>query len=154
LNPQEKQKDNIQGTSSEGNVLKLVSGYLSELGLSSENISVEHRTITIHIFRNVKITIKGKSKPYASGRIDILVKNDTRENLFVIETKKPSESIDPETSMRQQRKKYGTFTPKEGDFITTIQILDSTRNRLKMSCRKDQTYDDKIRELLDLEDNK
>ena len=56
--------------------------------------------------------------------------------------------------MRQQRKKYGTFTPKEGDFITTIQILDSTRNRLKMSCRKDQTYDDKIRELLDQADNK
>jgi hypothetical protein len=56
--------------------------------------------------------------------------------------------------MRQQKKKYSTFTPKEGDFITTIQILDSTRNRLKMSCRKDQTYDDKIKELLDLEDNK
>jgi hypothetical protein len=53
--------------------------------------------------------------------------------------------------MRQQRKKYSTFTPKEVDFITTIQILDSTRNRLKMSCRKDQTYDDKIEELLDLE---
>jgi hypothetical protein len=53
--------------------------------------------------------------------------------------------------MRQQKKKYSTFTPKEGDFITTIQILDSTRNRLKMSCRKDQTYDDKIEELLDLE---
>jgi uncharacterized protein (UPF0262 family) len=35
-----------------------------------------------------------------------------------------------------------------------IQILDSTRNRLKMSCRKDQTYDDKIRELLDQADNK
>ena len=56
--------------------------------------------------------------------------------------------------MRQQKKKYSTFTPKEDDFITTIQILDSTRNRLKMSCRKDQTYDDKIKELLDLEDNK
>jgi hypothetical protein len=56
--------------------------------------------------------------------------------------------------MRQQKKKYSTFTPKERDFITTIQILDSTRNRLKMSCRKDQTYDDKIKELLDLEDNK
>jgi hypothetical protein len=53
--------------------------------------------------------------------------------------------------MRQQKKKYSTFTTKEGDFITTIQILDSTRNRLKMSCRKDQTYDDKIEELLDLE---
>jgi hypothetical protein len=56
--------------------------------------------------------------------------------------------------MRQQKKKYGTFTLKEGDFITTIQILDSTRNRLKKSCRKDQTYDDKIKELLDLENNK
>jgi hypothetical protein len=95
LNPQEKQKDSIERISSEGNVLKLVLGYLSELGLSSENISVEHRTITIPVFRNVKITINGKSKPRASGRIDILVRNDTRENLFVIETKKPSESIDP-----------------------------------------------------------
>jgi hypothetical protein len=56
--------------------------------------------------------------------------------------------------MRQQKKKYSTFTPKEGDFITTIQILDSTRNRLKISCRKDQTYDDKIKELLDLQDIK
>jgi hypothetical protein len=56
--------------------------------------------------------------------------------------------------MRQLRKKYSTFSPREGDFITTIQILDSTRNRLKMSCRKDQTYDDKIKELLDVEDNK
>jgi hypothetical protein len=48
-------------------------------------------------------------------------------------------------------KKSGTFSPKKGDFITTIQILDSTRNRLKNVCRKDQTYDDKITELLDLE---
>jgi hypothetical protein len=38
--------------------------------------------------------------------------------------------------------------------LKQIQILDSTRNRLKMSCRKDQTYDDKIRELLDQADNK
>jgi hypothetical protein len=40
------------------------------------------------------------------------------------------------------------------NFITTIQILDSTRNRLKRSCRKDQTYDDKINQLLDLELNR
>jgi hypothetical protein len=32
--------------------------------------------------------------------------------------------------------------------------LDSTRNRLKRACRKDQTYDDKINQLLDLELNK
>ena len=48
-------------------------------------------------------------------------------------------------------KRSSVFRPKEGDFITTIQILDSTRNRLKRSCRKDQTYDEKINELLDLE---
>jgi hypothetical protein len=40
---------------------------------------------------------------------------------------------------------------EDDDFITTIQILDSTRNRLKRACRKDQKYDDKINELLDLE---
>ncbi len=46
-------------------------------------------------------------------------------------------------------------TPRrDDDFITTIQILDSTRNRLKRACRKDQTYDDKINELLDLELNR
>ena len=44
-----------------------------------------------------------------------------------------------------------TFPPREGDHITTIQILNSTRLRLKGSSRKDQTYDDKINELLDLE---
>ena len=44
-----------------------------------------------------------------------------------------------------------TFPPREGDYITTIQILNSTRLRLKGSSRKDQTYDDKINELLDLE---
>ena len=43
-----------------------------------------------------------------------------------------------------------TFPPREGDHITTIQILNSTRLRLKGSSRKDQTYDDKINELLDL----
>jgi hypothetical protein len=45
-----------------------------------------------------------------------------------------------------------TFPPEKGDFITTIQILDSTRNRLKRLCRKDQTYDDKLKELLDLDE--
>lgn len=49
-------------------------------------------------------------------------------------------------------KKSGTFSPKKDDFITTIQLLNSTRQRLKSASRKDQTYDDKIRELLDLED--
>jgi len=39
---------------------------------------------------------------------------------------------------------------KDG-FIITIQIFDSTRNRLKNRCRKYQTYDQKIYELLDLE---
>ena len=38
---------------------------------------------------------------------------------------------------------------RDDDFITTIQILDSTRNRLKRAYRKDQTYDDKINQLLD-----
>jgi hypothetical protein len=47
-----------------------------------------------------------------------------------------------------------TTTRDKGDFITTIQILDSTRNRLKRACRKDQTYDDKINQLLDLELNR
>jgi hypothetical protein len=49
--------------------------------------------------------------------------------------------------------KRGNSTSTQGkdDFITTIQILDSTRNRLKRACRKDQTYDDKINQLLDLE---
>ena len=42
-----------------------------------------------------------------------------------------------------------TFPPTKGDHITTIQILNSTRLRLKGSSRKDQTYDDKINELLD-----
>ena len=46
-------------------------------------------------------------------------------------------------------KKNSTFNPEDGDFITSIQILDSTRNRLKKACRKDQTYDQKINELLD-----
>lgn len=46
-----------------------------------------------------------------------------------------------------------TFPPDKDDFITTIQILDSTRNRLKKACRKDQTYDDKINELLDVLDS-
>ena len=44
-----------------------------------------------------------------------------------------------------------TFPPVSGDHITTIQILNSTRQRLKAASRKDQTYDDKINELLDLE---
>jgi hypothetical protein len=44
-----------------------------------------------------------------------------------------------------------TFPPVKGDHITTIQILNSTRKRLKAASRKDQTYDDKINELLDLE---
>jgi hypothetical protein len=44
-----------------------------------------------------------------------------------------------------------TFPPRNGDHVTTIQILNSTRLRLKRSSRKDQTYDDKINELLDLE---
>jgi hypothetical protein len=47
-----------------------------------------------------------------------------------------------------------TFPPAKGDRITTIQILNSTRQRLKAASRKDQTYDDKINELLDLENNK
>jgi hypothetical protein len=64
------------------------------------------------------------------------------------------ELIRQNSNMRQQQKKYSTFSPREGDFITTIQILNSTRNRLKISCRKDQTYNDKIKELLDLEDNR
>ena len=47
------------------------------------------------------------------------------------------------------------FTPnKDDDFITTNQILDSARNSLKRACRKDQTYDDKINQLLDLELNR
>lgn len=44
-----------------------------------------------------------------------------------------------------------TFPAPKGDYVTTIQILNSTRIRLKAASRKDQTYDDKIRELLDLE---
>ncbi len=44
-----------------------------------------------------------------------------------------------------------TFPPTQGDHITTIQILNSSRVRLKAASRKDQTYDDKINELLDLE---
>jgi autonomous glycyl radical cofactor GrcA len=44
-----------------------------------------------------------------------------------------------------------TTARNNDDLITTIQILDSSRNRLKRACRKDQTYDDKINELLDLE---
>lgn len=44
-----------------------------------------------------------------------------------------------------------TFPPTKGDHITTIQILNSTRLRLKGASRKDQTYDDKINELLDLD---
>ena len=44
-----------------------------------------------------------------------------------------------------------TTTRNKDDFITTIQILESTRNRLKRVCRKDQTYNDKINQLLDLE---
>ena len=44
-----------------------------------------------------------------------------------------------------------TFPAPKGDYVTTIQILNSTRIRLKAPSRKDQTYDDKIRELLDLE---
>jgi len=47
-----------------------------------------------------------------------------------------------------------TSTRNKDDFITTIQVLDSTRNRLKRACRKDQTYDDKINQLLDLELNR
>jgi hypothetical protein len=47
-----------------------------------------------------------------------------------------------------------TFPPAKGDHITTIQILNSTRQRLKSASRKDQTYDDKINELLDLENNR
>ena len=43
------------------------------------------------------------------------------------------------------------FPAPKGDYVTTIQILNSTRIRLKAASRKDQTYDDKIRELLDLE---
>jgi hypothetical protein len=46
-----------------------------------------------------------------------------------------------------------TFPPAKGDHITTIQILNSTRKRLKAASRKDQTYDDKINELLDLENS-
>jgi hypothetical protein len=46
-----------------------------------------------------------------------------------------------------------TFPPTKGDHITTIQILNSTRLRLKRASRKDQTYNDKINELLDLEDS-
>jgi hypothetical protein len=49
-------------------------------------------------------------------------------------------------------KKSGTYTPKKDDFITTVQLLNSTRERLKSASRKDQTYDDKITELLDLEE--
>ena len=52
---------------------------------------------------------------------------------------------------KRPTKKISTFNPKEGDYITSMQILDSTRNRLKKACRKDQTYDQKINELLDLE---
>ena len=42
-------------------------------------------------------------------------------------------------------------TLKASDYVTTVLILDSTRRRLKVASRKDQTYDDKINELLDLE---
>jgi len=48
------------------------------------------------------------------------------------------------------KKQKQTFPPTLGDHVTTIQILDSTRRRLKAASRKDQTYDDKINELLDL----
>ncbi|HKG88379.1 MAG TPA: hypothetical protein VKA95_08635 [Nitrososphaeraceae archaeon] len=51
------------------------------------------------------------------------------------------------------KKDGSTSTRNKDDFITTIQILDSTRNRLKRACRKDQTYDDKINQLLNLELN-
>jgi hypothetical protein len=47
-----------------------------------------------------------------------------------------------------------TFPPTKGDHITTIQLLNSTRSRLKGASRKDQTYDDKINELLDLEESR
>ena len=47
-----------------------------------------------------------------------------------------------------------TFPPTKGEHITTIQILNSTRQRLKTASRKDQTYDDKINELLDLENDR
>jgi hypothetical protein len=47
-----------------------------------------------------------------------------------------------------------TFPPAKGDHITTIQILNSTRQRLKSASRKDQTYDDKLNELLDMENNR
>jgi hypothetical protein len=56
--------------------------------------------------------------------------------------------------MAKKEKSKQTFPPKEGDHVSTIQLLDSTRRRLKAASRKDQTYDDKINELLDLESRK
>lgn len=53
--------------------------------------------------------------------------------------------------LKSKSKSEITKKEKDDDFITTIQIFDSTRNKLKNRCRKDQTYDQKINELLDLE---
>lgn len=47
-----------------------------------------------------------------------------------------------------------TFPPTKREHITTIQILNSTRRTLKTASRKDQTYDDKINELLDLKNDR
>jgi hypothetical protein len=46
-----------------------------------------------------------------------------------------------------------TFPPAKSDHITEIHILNPTRQRLKSASHKDQNYDDKINELLDLENN-
>ncbi len=118
-------KDDVSGIDSEDDVKKLVLKYLSELGLSLEDISVEYKTVTLHAFGNAKITVDKKSRSHASGRIDLLIRNDTKKYLFVVEMKKPNVNID---SAKSQALSYARLLLAPFVIITNLndtKIIDS-----------------------------
>jgi len=78
---------------SEETVRQRVSIYLQSLGFGIDQIEHESRTIPIRAFRNVEMKIGKKNRQTAHGRIDILVRTDNKDPLFVVEVKRPGVNI-------------------------------------------------------------